>query len=665
VNRSAVHRRQLKQRTVVLAVCSLALAAPAAGQQRHDLTGLSLEELMTVEVDTVYGASRYQQRIQDAPASVTVVTREEIAAYGYRSIADALRAVAGFYVSADRNDSFIGVSGLARSGEESGHVLLLLDGHRMNDNVRDLAVVGRAFPVDMDLVDRIEIIRGPSASVYGASASLGVVNIVTRRGADAGTAATVEAGNLGNIGGSVSVGTRTDGGLDVLLSASARQGAEEGSLSFGSAAAANGSSRIAVDSNADRDRRFYAAAAFGGFRVRGLYSVQKEDGPAAQTAEETLPTATFGSRGLIDIQYERTLRAGALTGRAYYDRYRSVVDTNASGAVTTTPDEVRASGDWWGTEMRLITPPGHAHRISAGAEYVRHERRERTAVGNARLPDGFTAAQNGSCQWSLDLQDQWRLAPRLAVNASVRYDGDSRYSGTLSPRVAVMFDVRPGTTVKGVFGRLHRMPSTAEQYGETPTQSTSDSRLSTEDLDAAQLLLDQRVGSRVRVAGGVSISRATNRIGRAADASSVSGVFENLGGVTAKSVDLTVEARTRPNTAPVARLSYSGQWADSVGTAPHHLLSLTGLAPIPIVAARAGLEFLYMSERGTLQGTGLPAFVLVNLNVTRANLLRGLDVSFGVRNLIGTTYALASDTRSGVLYREGRAVSVKLAYRFN
>ena len=72
---------------------------------------LSLDQLLDVNVDKVYGASKYEQNVSQAPSSVSLVTRDEIQKQGYRTLADVLRGVNGVYVSDDRNYSYIGMRG--------------------------------------------------------------------------------------------------------------------------------------------------------------------------------------------------------------------------------------------------------------------------------------------------------------------------------------------------------------------------------------------------------------------------------------------------------------------------------------------------------------------------------------------------------------------------
>src|SRR6202035_570875 len=157
-------------------------AGPQDPSRSTDLSELSLEQLMEVHVDTVYGASKFEQKITEAPSSVTIISADQIRKYGYRTFADILRSVPGFYVNYDRNYSYVGVRGFASPGDYNTRVLILVDGHVMNDDVYGGAYIGTDFPIDIDLIERVEIIRGPGSALYGTSALLAVINVVTKHG---------------------------------------------------------------------------------------------------------------------------------------------------------------------------------------------------------------------------------------------------------------------------------------------------------------------------------------------------------------------------------------------------------------------------------------------------------------------------------------------------
>ena len=161
----------------------LLFAIPAPSQQEikdipNDLGEASLEELGHIQV---YSASKHMQNASDAPSSVTVITADEIQKYGYRTLADILESVRGFYITYDRDYSFVGVRGFGRLGDSNNRILVLIDGHRINDNVFGEPYLGTEFLVDVDLIERVEIIRGPSSSLYGAEAFFAVINVVTRK----------------------------------------------------------------------------------------------------------------------------------------------------------------------------------------------------------------------------------------------------------------------------------------------------------------------------------------------------------------------------------------------------------------------------------------------------------------------------------------------------
>ena len=186
-----------------------------------DLADMTIQELMLIHIDSVYGASGYQQKVTEAPASITIITSDEIQRYGYRTLADILRNVTGFYVSYDRNYSYLGVRGYGLPGQYNSSITLLIDGHRLNDAIYDSATIGTEFPIDVDLIDRVEVIRGPNSSQYVASAFLGVINIITKRGRDLQKVSVAgEIASYGTYEGRVSYGNKFASGLELLLSGS-------------------------------------------------------------------------------------------------------------------------------------------------------------------------------------------------------------------------------------------------------------------------------------------------------------------------------------------------------------------------------------------------------------------------------------------------------------
>src|SRR5256885_1755957 len=118
----------------------------------EDFTQLSLEELGSIKVPTVVGASKHEQKITEAPASVTIVTRQDIKEYGYRTLADLLNGVRGLYVTYDHAYHFLGIRGVNRPGDFGGRTLINVNGHRVDEPIFDSPLLGHDLPPDVHLI---------------------------------------------------------------------------------------------------------------------------------------------------------------------------------------------------------------------------------------------------------------------------------------------------------------------------------------------------------------------------------------------------------------------------------------------------------------------------------------------------------------------------------
>ncbi|MCK5149276.1 TonB-dependent receptor [bacterium] len=155
------------------------LSSPATAQQIEELIEMSLEELMNVEVTT---ASKYGENINDAPGIITVVSRQEIEGFAARNLGQVLnRVVSTYFISANVwSDNLVFFRGQTLT-PYNNHTLILLNGRPVRDPISGglNSPVYASFPVDV--IDHLEIIRGPGSVLYGSCAYSGVINIITRR----------------------------------------------------------------------------------------------------------------------------------------------------------------------------------------------------------------------------------------------------------------------------------------------------------------------------------------------------------------------------------------------------------------------------------------------------------------------------------------------------
>jgi iron complex outermembrane receptor protein len=164
-----------------LALSAGAARAAMTEADLRDLARLSLEDLMQIEVTSVAGVA---QSRQSAPAALTVITAEDIRRAGHRNLAEALRLVPGMYVARVNSSSWlIGSRGLTASALTANRYLVLVDGRVAHDPLLS-STFWDVTDLPLDNIDRIEVIRGPGATLWGANAMNGVISVITRDARD-------------------------------------------------------------------------------------------------------------------------------------------------------------------------------------------------------------------------------------------------------------------------------------------------------------------------------------------------------------------------------------------------------------------------------------------------------------------------------------------------
>src|SRR5690349_7821232 len=179
---------------LAFAAAGAARAQPASPDSRlEQLAQLSLEDLMKIQVVSVSGTP---QSRMSTPAAVYVISAEDIRRSGHRTIPEVLRMVPGMYVGRLNSSSWVaGSRGLTGSSLTANRYLVLIDGRLVYDPLTSTTYWDTTDVVLAD-IDRIEVIRGPGATLWGANAMNGVINIVTKSARDTlGTLVQVVAGS--------------------------------------------------------------------------------------------------------------------------------------------------------------------------------------------------------------------------------------------------------------------------------------------------------------------------------------------------------------------------------------------------------------------------------------------------------------------------------------
>jgi outer membrane receptor for ferrienterochelin and colicins len=665
--------------STVFATAAWAAEGERSSAPSSDLTQLSLEELMNVEV---YGASKFQQKLSEAPSSVSVVTADEIKKYGYRNLADVLRSVRGFIVTNDRAYSYVTVRGFGRTGDWNSRVLILVDGHRMNEITYDAVYVANEAIVDIDLVDRIEIIRGPSSSLYGDNAFFAVISITTKQGPDIqGTEVSAEAGNQATYAGRASFGKRLEGGDKVLLSASAMSTEGNTRLYFpefdpANPAADSRASNNGIAENLDKEQRRSAFAKYSTehFTFEGAYVERTKKIPIASFSLAGFNDPRFeavDSRAFLDVTYKNTTGPGIeLLGRLYYDQYWYHTDYPYAASVTLNKDYIWAN--WWGAEAQIIKKLRDRHTIVAGADFQNNvkARFENYDIDPYLL---YIDSNRRTQKWSLFLQDESRLSSTVILNAGVRYDKYETFGDTTNPRAALIYTPIKSSVYKFLYGTAFRSPNQYELYFDSPTYGTKGNPdLDPETISTYEIVYEQRIGDNFTTTISGFYNRIKNLIVQETDPADSLLVFHNHDGARAYGIEAEIEGKWQSGLRNRLSYTYTPVAKDTethqpLPNSPRNMVK--GSAIIPVVSQKlfVDLDAQYIGRRGLVSGGSTGSVVLVNATLFTRSFARNLDVSASVYNLFDRQYGDPGGEDHlplTTIQQDGRTYRVKLTYAF-
>ncbi len=663
-----------------LLLCALAATAPASAQpstasaKATDYTEFDLGQL--TDMDVVYGASSYDQKITDAPAAVTVITAEEIAAHGYRTLGDVLASVRGFHVTNDRSYDYIGVRGFGRPGDFNTRVLVLHDGHAANDIIYGTASTGAELAVNLALVKRIEVIRGPGSALYGAGAFFAVINLVTWDGDEwDATEAGVEYGSRQRQGAQAAWGGQVGDKGSLLLAADGFR-TDGDDIHFAEYDDPSTNNGLSVDGDREEAGHVFAKYRRGGIQLTANW----------MRRDKRIPTGEWGmifddddasirdERTAVDISGSHPLSdAASVRARIAYDDYECTGDYPFDNAEEGQPEERLvqhdvASGRWWSGEIQWNARL-KSHRLVAGAD----ARRSSAAGQSSVIVEPFEYLLDREHlheNFGVYVQDEWAPSGRVSVYLGLRRDTYRSFGGTLSPRCGLVARLDELTTVKLLYGEAFRSPNAYELYYGDGLSQKGNPDLEPERIHTWEAVGERDLGAHVRLGLSVFDNRIEDLIEQQSDPADTLLVFRNAGDARTFGAELDLDARLLAGLR--GRLSVSAQRAEDKATgtlltnAPARLVKLNLSTPRQGKAVAGALEFQHLSRRATLAGNQAPAYAVVNLDLTWWTPVQGLQVDLGVDNALDQRYGDpgAEHQLQDVLARAGRRLNARATLRW-
>lgn len=678
--------RKARWLVCTLTMLSLLVAPPTgatdalAETATTNLMGLSLEQLLEVNVDKVYGASKHEQQVREAPSSVSLVTRNDIQKQGYRTLADALQSLNGIFVTDDRNYSYLGIRGFNRPGDYNSRVLLLVDGHRLNDNIYGQGLYGTEAFLDIETVERVEVIRGPSSSIYGDNAFFGVVNVITRRGRslDGVVEAMAEAGDNDTYKAGLAYGKQFTNGVELFLSGSFYDTAGDGRIFFPEFNSPTNNNGVAENSDADRAYHFFGSVGYHDWTLSGGWSWRQKQIPTGsfETMFNDGGERTTDERAYVNLkcdhEFSEDLR---VIGRVAYDQsyYLGEYPYGSPPACVLNQDD--ATGEWFSTDWQLNWRVAGRHTLIFGGDY-----REHLTIHQGNFDDVPRAVhlddERGGQNFGFFAQAELSLRTNLLFNGGVRFDHYSTFGESVNPRLALIYHPWTETTIKLLYGEAFRAPNAFELYYSYPDQQKANPELQPETIRTYELVFEQGLPANLRFNAAGYYYEVCNLVSQVIDPADNLAVFQNIDRVAAEGIELGLEKRC--DNGLVARVSYAIQRTEDpmtdaeLSNSPEHIAKLNLIAPLWADKLFAGVDLQYFSGVKTVTGKQTDGLFLANATFFSHRLVKNLEISASVYNLFderdGFSASNEHQNSNGIqldtIPLPGRSFRVKLTYHF-
>lgn len=641
-----------------------------------NFSSLSVEQLSQVNVTT---AALHRQLMKGAPSDITVVTADEIQRYGWRTLGEIINHVRGFYVTWDHTYQEAGTAGYSIPGDWSTRILVLVDGHNMTDNVFGSAsYFDEDFVIDMTLVDRIEIVRGASSSLYGSNGVLATINVITKRpGSAPGFSTRVDTGSMAQRRGTVTESWSLHDKIALLTSGTVFNdgGQHDVYLPEYSGPATNYGHEINMDG--DRGYRFFADLIAGNWEILAFAGTRLKIQPISwdDTIFHDPGTRAIDHRAAVIATWTRKfVRERTLSWASSWDQYTyhgtylyPLANDDITGASGINTNKEYDAGQWLTSRITYRLPFLRGD-LTAGGEARLDLQALETEANILPVYEQQLLVEKRDRSTAGFLQQEWMPGTRWSLNVGSRYDWSYYRKGALSPRGGIVFQATPQTTLKLIYGRGFRNPNQNELFFSDPGQNVANPSLKPEQADTFQAGVYHNIGK--RWTASLSAYRIVDQR-MIVPVYTADGASEFVNADHFHGIGLGGEIQGKPRPWMDVNASFQQQqsWLDNrewLVNSPRGLGKARVSIPLkgPSLLLSGGI--LYESERRSLAGEKIDPVWLPEITLTSKNLPRGIDLQAGLRNLFNLRYADPVGLTPSVdtILQPGRTFFLTLQHRF-
>jgi len=656
---------------ILCGVMLIAASVAWADDPQQDLGSLTLEQLMNIQVE---GAALHLQTLRDAPASITVITAEDIYKYGYRTLGEAMGSVLGFTLNDNRTYQTVGVRGLNLPWDFGSRILVLVNGHDMADHVFDSMLwFGDDFPIDMRLVKRIEIIRGPSSALYGSNGELATINIITKPPGEAVPASlSTQVGSFGEkkaqMMATVSIGKHAK----MLFSGTVFNDSGESPLYFPGLDTPETNHGQALRMDAQKGYHFFSNLTWRNWNITASLSDRDKIQPVSwgNTIFNDRGTHVDESANYVDAAYTREFARGTLRWRTYYDqdhlrgRFDYPLNTGGESGLAVEDNRTGSYSDWIGTQLTYRFDLAPLGALTVGGETEIDLRTFQGSKDVSPVPIELVNIDVRDKRYALFLQEERKLSSQWTLNLGIRFDDSWYRRDFISPRAALIYQPSADWTYKFLYGRSFKNPSAFDLFYQDGRTNVANPDARPEKVDTVEVDVERKIGRRINLVTAAYGYRMHDFLVNVFTPSGV-GKTQNAGRIHSEGFGL--ELQTRPAAWLEAAGSYSVQAADydpsdtTLPNSPSQVAKLHFAVPLGRKFSFSG-GMQYYNSRETIAGAALPPVYLADFTLTSRRLLANFDMRAGLRNAFNRNYSdpVALTPSVDSMQQSGRSFFVEL-----
>ena len=653
------------------------------------------ELLMFFEEQDLVTATKRSTSLRKAPAIATIITADEIRNMGARNLLDVLKMVPGFGISiTEFGASMVEVRGVRTQLSEK--ILVMVDGHSLNKSFTGSALYRVAGMLPMENIKQVEVVRGPGSALYGTSAFVATINIITRNAEEIdGLEAKAGGGSFnsfkGNLLGGKAVGDNLTvvGSLDHYQSQGAKLTVGADALRATAFSKAPGTPDLYI-----KQTDAFLKIGYGDLSFRGQYLTRQEGmyiGIVSALTDDSSKSQLDNYWGELAYNLELTDNISSNL-KLYYDQYEQdptmKIYPNGFGGLYPNGmiGKPLLKNRTIGGELQVDWDLFKGNHLIAGISFEEMQQFDVKQLANF---NPLTGAPLSSVQevanWNKDatrqifaayLQDEWKLPAQVNLTAGLRYDHYSDFGDTINPRIGLVWSFLENADLKLLYGQAFRAPNFQELYNINNATVVGNPHLKPERIQTYEAGVAWRLNRNFATNLNYFFSAINDQIGWVP--STIPGqpaVNSNLGKTETQGVELGFNGAVGADL--YWKLNYTYQ-------DPRDISNNKRLPYVPSHRASGSVNYAltkYLNLHTDLLWTGprprntgdtraeMPSYTTVDVSATLKNFYKTFEIQATVRNLFDQRYSDPDTSGAaakvpGDFPREGISGFVTASYRF-